>query len=78
MYAYEISKNVTERFGFSIATITVYVVLYKIQREGLIRVCEKTALKGRPTRKYYELTDTGQQCLLKGISFLQDVVHALS
>jgi DNA-binding PadR family transcriptional regulator len=49
-----------------------------MQREGLIRVCEKTALKGKPIRKYYELTDTGQQCLLKRTSFLQDVVHTLS
>ncbi len=78
MYAYEISKNVTARFGFSIATITVYVVLYKMQREGLIRIREIATLKGKPTRKYYELTDEGQQCLLKGAAFLQDVVHALS
>lgn len=78
MYAYEISKKVAARFGFSIATITVYVVLYKMQREGLIRRREKAILKGKPTRKYYELTDKGRQCLLKGTAFLQDVVHTLS
>ncbi|MDQ1281141.1 MAG: PadR family transcriptional regulator, regulatory protein PadR [Thermoproteota archaeon] len=38
MYAYEISKGMNERFGFSTATVTVYVVLYKIQKEGFIKV----------------------------------------
>ena len=78
MYAYEISKGLSERFSFSAATVTVYVVLYKMQREGMIRIAEERASLGRPTRKYYAITDEGRENLLKGKTFLEGVVRALS
>jgi DNA-binding PadR family transcriptional regulator len=39
IYAYEISKEIKARFGFS--KVTVYVVLYKMERKGLIRVVKR-------------------------------------
>lgn len=78
MYAYEISKGMNERFGFSTATVTVYVVLYKMQREGFIQVGQEKAVFGRPDRKYYEITDKGRKAFLKGRKFLEDTVRKLS
>ena len=78
MYAYEINKNMKEKFGFSTATVTVYVVLYKMQREGLIRVGGKKSVLGRPDRKYYEITEKGRKAFKEGIQFLEDVIRKLS
>jgi len=78
MYAYEISKNMNERFGFSTATVTVYVVLYKMQREGFIQVGQEKAVTGRPDRKYYEVTETGKEIFLKGKKFLEEVIRKLT
>ncbi len=77
MYAYEISKEITERFGFSTATVTVYVVLYKMQREGFIQVKLETSVTGRPDRKYYEITGRGREIFLKGKMFLGEVARKL-
>jgi DNA-binding PadR family transcriptional regulator len=35
LYAYELKDKIRARFGFEPAMITVYVVLYKMEREGL-------------------------------------------
>ena len=78
MYAYEISKNMNERFGFSTATVTVYVVLYKMQREGFIQIEQEKSVTGRPDRKYYEITEKGRETFLKGKKFLEEVVRKLT
>ena len=78
MYAYEISKNIKQRFAFSTATITVYVILYKMQREGLIQMVEERVYSGKPTRKYYEVTDDGKANFIKGKIFLENTIYALS
>ena len=36
MYAYEIGKEIKASFGFSTASVIVYVILYKMECEGLI------------------------------------------
>jgi len=78
MYAYEISKTLDERFGFSTAMITVYVVLYKMQREGFIQIKEETTAPNRPDRKYYEATEKGREAFTKGKNFLEDTIKKLS
>ncbi len=78
MYAYEINKEMKDAFGFSTATVTVYVVLYKLQREGLIQLGETRSVLGRPDRKYYEITEEGKIALQDGIKFLEDVVKKLT
>jgi len=78
MYAYEISKGIKERFKFSAAMITVYVVLYRMRREGLIRMVEERTTQGKPARKYYEATAEGKKTLLKGKKLLEDTILALS
>lgn len=78
MYAYEISKSLKDKFGFSTAVVTVYVVLYKMRREKLIRGGEKKSVLGRPDRKYYEITEEGRSSLQDGIKFLEGVVSKLT
>ena len=77
MYAYEIAKEISNRFGFSTATVTVYVVLYKLQRENLTQTEQETPYQGRPARKYYTITDLGKQELAKGRKLLQNMLSIL-
>ena len=77
MYAYEISKALKNRFGFSTAIVTTYVVLYKLQREGLIGVEEEAQAIGRPKRKYYTITKSGKQEFEKACLLLQTTFQLL-
>ncbi|ADN51211.1 PadR family transcriptional regulator [Vulcanisaeta distributa] len=36
MYGYEIAKEIRERFNIDITNVGVYVVLYKMERDGLL------------------------------------------
>jgi DNA-binding PadR family transcriptional regulator len=78
MYAYEIKKMLRERFGFSTATVTVYVVLHRMRTEGLIRVGKEMSVFGRPDRIYYEITEKGGEILDVGKKFLQNTLSKLS
>ena len=71
-------KDLKKQFGFSTATVTVYVVIYKMQREGLIRIGEEKSVLGRPNRKYYEITDKGKMIIQRAITFLEDLIRKLS
>ena len=63
MYAYEIAKKIKIVFGFDIAIVTVYVVLYKMRREGLIQTGETEPIPRKLNRKYYEITEKGLNVL---------------
>jgi PadR family transcriptional regulator PadR len=77
MYAYEIGKSLKKRFDFSVATVTVYVVLYKMQIEGLITVTKVAPSKERSDRKYYKITDKGKEIFQKGQFFIQETIKKL-
>jgi DNA-binding PadR family transcriptional regulator len=70
MYAYEIKKALVDRFNISAATVTVYVVLHKMEREGLIKRGKRMSVLGRPDRIYYDITDEGIQTLERGRDFI--------
>ncbi len=57
LYAYELDREIEKEFLFKPNKIMIYVVLYKLENEGLIR----SEFKER--RKYYELTDKGSEAL---------------
>jgi DNA-binding PadR family transcriptional regulator len=78
MYAYEIAKTLKNKHKIPIATVTAYVVLYKMEREGLITVKAKTSRLGRPDRKYYEITDKGRDVLERGKQFLRETLEVIS
>lgn len=57
LYAYELDKRIEGTFGFRPNRIMIYVVLYKLEAEGLI------SSEFQQRRKYYRLTKKGAQAL---------------
>ncbi len=57
LYAYELDKQIEKEFFFRPNKIMVYVVLYKLENEGLI----SSEFKER--RKYYTITKKGIETL---------------
>lgn len=72
MYAYEIAKMIEIHFGFSIAKITVYVVIYKMLNEGLIRINKETSDDVRSDRRYYIITEKGEKTLEDGKELIKN------
>lgn len=77
LYAYEISGKIRTSFGFEPATITVYVVLYKMEREGLVTSETKKGEKGGAMRRYYRPTEQGRIALEAGTELLRKMLRAL-
>jgi DNA-binding PadR family transcriptional regulator len=71
MYAYEIRKTLEEKFSFSPALVTSYVVLYKLEREGYVDA------KWRENKKYYHLTKKGDKLLKNGLDYLKEMTEKL-
>ncbi len=73
LYGYEIRSLIEKEFGFKPGQVTSYVVLYKLERGGLIRVIgEKKGSRG-PFRKYYAITGEGVKELEKAKKFLSEL-----
>ena len=70
-YAYELRKKVNEEFGFWAGRVTGYKVLYVLEKDGYV----ESYSKGR--RKYYRLTDKGQEQLEKAKDFLEKIYTVL-
>ncbi|MCS7113634.1 MAG: PadR family transcriptional regulator [Nitrososphaerota archaeon] len=77
MYAYEIHKLLKEKFMISIPIVTVYIVLYKMSREGLVARSDRISVNGRPERTYYKITERGLQTLNEGLLFIRNIVEAI-
>jgi len=71
VYAYGLSKKIEKKFGWSHGLITSYVVLYKLENEGLI----SSEFEGR--RKYYKITSKGAEELRKAKRYLQQLLNKL-
>ncbi|RLE74397.1 MAG: PadR family transcriptional regulator [Thermoprotei archaeon] len=74
MYGKEIVKEIRDRFNFSPATVTVYVVLYKMVREGLVRKVQVAEGEGKV---YYEPTERGLEVFERGKEFMRSVYRSL-
>ncbi|ASJ08626.1 PadR family transcriptional regulator [Thermococcus siculi] len=77
MYAYELKERIKEAFNFEPATVSSYVVLYKLEKEGYVTAEWQESQTGKPSRKYYKLTPEGEKLLEDGIAFLEDMVSKL-
>ncbi len=64
-YAYDIRKRIVREFGFKPSTITLYSVVYRLKREGLIREIDDGV-------KVYEVTDDGVKSLKDAVKFIED------
>ncbi|NJE00679.1 PadR family transcriptional regulator [Thermococcus sp. JdF3] len=77
MYAYELKERIREAFNFEPATVSSYVVLYKLEKDGYVTAEWQESQTGKPSRKYYKLTPEGERLLEDGIAFLEDMVEKL-
>ncbi len=76
-YGYQILKDLKEKTGnvLIIEDGTLYPILKKLQREGLIE-SEKKPFGGR-TRTYYKLTQTGQEIYNYMESFFARLIESI-
>ncbi len=70
-YAYELRKKVNSEFGFWSGRVTGYRVLYLLEKDSYV----ESYVKGR--RKYYRLTEKGQEQLTKAKNFLEKIQTAI-
>ncbi|ASJ11869.1 MULTISPECIES: PadR family transcriptional regulator [Thermococcus] len=77
MYAYELKERIKEAFNFEPATVSSYVVLYKLEKEGYVTAEWQESETGKPSRKYYRLTPEGEKLLEEGIAFLENMLSKL-
>ncbi len=69
LHAYGVKVRLRDKYGIKVATVTVYAVLYKMVREGLLRVEKKGETK------VYRPTELGLQALSEARKLLEDVLH---
>jgi len=77
MYAYELKERIKEAFDFEPATVSSYVVLYKLEKDGYVTAEWQESETGKPSRKYYRLTPEGEKLLEEGIAFLEGMIEKL-
>ncbi len=61
-YGYQIAQGLTETSGLAVGEGTIYPLLSRLQREGLVSSEWRESPAG-PPRKYYRLTTAGMQTL---------------
>ena len=77
LYAYEIKHRIAYSFGFEPATITVYVVLYKMEGEGLVVSSTDRGGTDNVVRRYYRMTELGAKTLEDGKALLRKTLDQL-
>ncbi|MDO8056959.1 MAG: PadR family transcriptional regulator [Candidatus Hermodarchaeota archaeon] len=77
-FAYELRGAVKEHYGVEMASVTAYVLLYKLQRDGLVDLSTERREGKRPTRKYYRITEIGRRSLADAKKYLQLLIQTLA
>ena len=57
LYAYGLDRQIESEFLFKPSKVMIYIVLYRLENEGLIRS------EFQQRRKYYSLTEKGEEAL---------------
>ena len=80
-YGYEIITNLNEKggriFGYT-REGTVYPVLYRLEKSGLIKSRTAPSSANGGTKKYYSVTEEGKAALGAMKSFWQDYVECVN
>ena len=77
VYGYDIVKTLRGTDGLVISEGTIYPILSRLKRDGLVRTSLEEAPTG-PARKYYELTRRGQQLLEEMNSYWDTLSRGMS
>jgi len=77
MYGYEVATQLRGRYGVKVATITVYVVLYRMSNEGLVkRLVDKDSRLGL-RKVFYQATEKGLDTYREGLKFIEQTYKLL-
>ena len=71
LYGYDIVRKLRDIPSLVISEGTIYPILSRLKREGLLGTSIKESSEG-PPRKYYELTEKGQNILQQMNEYWQD------
>jgi len=71
VYAYKLDEQIEKEFSFRPGRVMLYLVLYKLEGEGLI------TSKMKERRKYYNLTKKGRKTLESGKRYLSTLSKKL-
>ncbi len=72
-YGYEIKKEIKERFNFQPAMVSGYAIIYRLVKDGLVEAKEDP----NSTRKYYEITPTGQKAMREAKKILLNTLNSV-
>jgi PadR family transcriptional regulator PadR len=72
LYGYDIVRKLCKIEGLVISEGTIYPILSRLKREGLVRTTIKESSEG-PPRKYYELTEAGEAMMNRMIGYWQSI-----
>ena len=67
-YAYRVKKLIEEKFGFKPSTVTLYTVIYRLEREGLLE---------RNPEGVYRVTGKGVEVFREGLDYLEETLARL-
>ena len=76
-YGYAIAATLRESGFADLTEGTLYPLLLRLERKGLI-AAEYRAGSGSPSRKYYQLTPDGAQCLAEFVAAWQTTGAAVN
>lgn len=77
MYGYELKDEIKSNFGWAPATVTSYVVLYKLESEGYVKTEVREDKSNKSKRKYYLITDEGRELIVDGCNFIREMLEKL-
>lgn len=75
-YGYELVEHLHDILGLDVKDGTLYAILIRLEKEGLVRHRWEHASAG-PARKYYALTKGGVATLAKMRKLWRDIVTAV-
>jgi len=75
-YGYEMTKRLRARGLSTVGEGSIYPVLGRLERDGLVETC-RAASNGGPPRKYYSLSPEGQRALDVGVNEWQTTRDAV-
>src|SRR5256885_786885 len=76
MYAYDIVKRLRDVDGLVISEGTIYPILSRFKREGLVKTNLVESNEG-PARKYYQLTAHGDKLLTEMQSYWEKIENGV-
>jgi PadR family transcriptional regulator PadR len=74
-YAYSIRKEINQQIGKSLSLASIHTVLYRMERDGLLKSAlgGKSEKRGGRSKRLFTLTKTG----VNTVRDIQDIRHAM-